>query len=177
MTDALTPEGDKIPPICFMKGEVVSVLVCFIDSESHEKYLLLVKQRRICDGSLSYEHPAGMLDSESDAAAVAAREVQEETGITVQQSQLHRLLDRVCYPSTGTSDEAMYFFYCELELSATEIARYHNQAQGVVSDHERITTHVVPFVEGHQLITNSNGLLLNYMYLKEKGDWDLLAKL
>ena len=30
-TDATTPEGNKIPPICFLKGEVVSVLVCFID--------------------------------------------------------------------------------------------------------------------------------------------------
>ncbi|WP_439555281.1 NUDIX hydrolase [Dyadobacter sp.] len=176
-TDATTPEGHKIPPICFLKGEVVSVLVCFIDSETKEKYLLLVQQRRICDGSLTYEHPAGMLDSESDAAAVAAREVFEETGIPVEVSQLISVNKAPFYPSTGTSDEAMYMFYCELELSGEEIHSYHNKVQGVVSDHEFINTYVVPFVEGHKLINNSNGVLLDYLYLKDVGDWELLKKL
>jgi ADP-sugar diphosphatase len=176
-TDATTPEGDKIPPICFLKGEVVSVLVCFIEKETRQKYLLLVKQRRICDGSHTYEHPAGMLDSESDAAAVAAREVEEETGIRVGKDQLTRLNEEPCYPSTGTSDEAMYFFFVELELTAGQIASYHDQARGVESDHERITTHVVPFAEGHRLINNSNGILLNYLYLKSVEDWELLKAL
>jgi 8-oxo-dGTP pyrophosphatase MutT (NUDIX family) len=176
-TDATTPEGHKIPPICFLKGEVVSVLVCFIDKATSEKYLLLVQQRRICDGSLTYEHPAGMLDSESDAAAVAAREVFEETGIPVEVSQLISVNQAPFYPSTGTSDEAMYMFYCELELSTEEIHSYHNKVQGIVSDHEFINTYVVPFVEGHKLINNSNGVLLDYLYLKDVGDWELLKKL
>lgn len=177
MTDATTPEGDKIPPICFLKGEVVCVLICFIDELTREKYLLLVKQRRICTGDYTYEHPAGMLDSESDPAAVAAREVWEETGIRVQKEELTRLLDKPSYPSTGTSDETMYFYFCEIELSAAEIQSYHNQDQGVESDHERITTYVAPFIEGHQLINNTNGLLLDYLYLKEVQDWELLKRL
>ncbi|MCF2496784.1 NUDIX hydrolase [Dyadobacter chenhuakuii] len=176
-TDATTPEGNKIPPICFLKGEVVSVLICFIDIASREKYLLLVQQRRICDGSMTFEHPAGMLDSESDAAAVAAREVFEETGIQVDKEQLVKVNDQPFYPSTGTSDEAMYMFYCELELSSEAIQSYHNQTQGLLSDHEYINTQVVPFAEGHKLITNVNGILLNYLYLKGVGDWDLLKQL
>ena len=176
-TDATTPEGNKIPPICFLKGEVVSVLICFIDIDSREKYLLLVQQRRICDGSMTFEHPAGMLDSESDAAAVAAREVFEETGIGVQKEQLTKVNDKPFYPSTGTSDEAMYMFYCELEMTAEKIQSYHNQTQGLLSDHEYINTHVVPFAAGHKLITNVNGILLNYLYLKGVGDWDLLKQL
>ncbi len=177
MTDATTPEGDKIPPICFLKGEVVCVLICFIEKASREKYLLLVKQRRICDGSHTYEHPAGMLDSESDPAAVAAREVHEETGIELAKEELTRLLNHPCYPSTGTSDEAMYFFFCEIELTGDEIKAYHNQKMGVESDHERITTFVAPFAEGHRLITNTNGILLDYLYLKEVGDWELMKQL
>jgi ADP-sugar diphosphatase len=177
MTDATTPEGDKIPPICFLKGEVVCVLICFIEKVSREKYLLLVKQRRICDGSHTYEHPAGMLDSESDPAAVAAREVHEETGIELAKGKLTRLLNHPCYPSTGTSDEAMYFFFCEIELSRNEINSYHNQKMGVESDHERITTYVAPFVEGHKLITNTNGILLDFLYLKEVGDWERMKQL
>lgn len=176
-TDATTPEGNKIPPICFLKGEVVSVLVCFIDIETREKYLLLVQQRRICDGSMTYEHPAGMLDSESDAASVAAREVFEETGITVDKSQLISVNREPFYPSTGTSDEAMYMFYCELELTSEEIQSYHDQEQGLLSDHEYIKTFVVPFAEGHKLINNVNGVLLDYLYLKSVADWELLKKL
>lgn len=176
-TDATTPEGNKIPPICFLKGEVVSVLVCFIDSKTREKYLLLVQQRRICDGSMTYEHPAGMLDSESDAASVAAREVFEETGIAVNVSQLVSVNKNPFYPSTGTSDEAMYMFYCELELSYDEIKGYHNQVQGLVSDHEFINTYVVPFAEGHHLITNVNGVLLDFLYLKHVGDWEMMKNL
>lgn len=176
-TDATTPEGDKIPPICFLKGEVVCVLICFIEVETREKFLLLVRQRRICDGSLTYEHPAGMLDSESDAASVAAREVFEETGINIPKEQLVALNKEPYFPSTGTSDEAMYLFYSEIELTAEQIASYHNQTQGLISDHEYITTHVVPFIEGHKLITNVNGILLDFMYLKDVEDWALLKQL
>ncbi|GGB79255.1 hypothetical protein GCM10011325_03510 [Dyadobacter sediminis] len=176
-TDATTPEGNKIPPICFLKGEVVSVLICFIDEETREKYLLLVQQRRICDGSMTYEHPAGMLDSESDAVSVAAREVFEETGIAISKEALMKVNENPYYPSTGTSDEAMYMFYCELERSTEQIKSYHNTTQGLISDHEFINTFVVPFAEGHRLITNVNGLLLDYLYLKDVGDWDLLKQL
>lgn len=176
-THAQTPEGDKIPPICFLKGEVVCVAVVLIDHQSREKYLLLVRQRRICDGSMTYEHPAGMLDSESDPLAVAVREVEEETGLPVRPEQLVALNTTPFFPSTGTSDEAMYFYYCELEMDAAQIAAFHNQAQGVASEHERITTHVVPFAEGHRLITNTNGILLNFLYLKAVGDWMLMQRL
>lgn len=176
-TDATTPEGNKIPPICFLKGEVVCVLICFIEAQTKEKYLLLVQQRRICDGSMTFEHPAGMLDSESDAATVAAREVWEETGIAVETDQLVKLNEHPYFPSTGTSDEAMYLFYCEMELSKEKIDSYHNKSMGLLSDHEFIHTYVVPFAEGHKLITNVNGILLNFMYLKAIGDWELLKKL
>lgn len=177
MLDATTPEGDKIPPICFLKGEVLCVLVCLIDEETHEKYLLLVRQRRICDGSQTYEHPAGMLDSESDAVKVAAKEVFEETGITVEKEQLVRLLDYPVYPSTGTSDETMYYFYCELTLSKEKIMSYDDLFMGEASEHERIVTVVLPFIEAHRLINNANGVLLNFLYLKAIGDWDLLKQL
>lgn len=176
-THAKTPEGDKIPPICFLKGEVVCVAVVLVEPQLQEKYLLLVRQRRICDGSMTYEHPAGMLDSESDSLSVAVREVEEETGLPVRPEQLVALNTTPFFPSTGTSDEAMYFYYCELEMDAAQISAFHNQAQGVASEHERITTHVVPFAEGHRLITNTNGILLNFLYLKAVGDWSLMQRI
>ncbi|MCU0339312.1 MAG: NUDIX domain-containing protein [Spirosomaceae bacterium] len=177
LLDATTPEGHKIPPICFLKGEVVCVLVCLIDQDTQQKYQLLVKQRRICDGSLTYEHPAGMLDSESDAAKVAAREVWEETGIEVSEHQLVRLLDFPAHPSSGTSDEAMYYFYCEIPLSYPQIMAYNDRNMGEASEHERIVTEVLPFVEGHRRINNVNGILLDFLYLKDVGDWETMRLL
>ena len=39
MLDAETPEGDKIPPICFLKGEVVCVLICLISGLTQRRHM------------------------------------------------------------------------------------------------------------------------------------------
>ncbi len=176
--DAVSPEGDKLLPLCFIKGEVVCVLICLVNSGTGEKHLVLVRQRRICDGSLTFEHPAGMLDDEPDPYRVAAREVLEETGLEIDRSQLvHLNPGRLLFPTTGTSDEAMYLFYTELVLPSAAIRSLHLQHRGEVSENEKIVTYVVPFEEGYRLITNTNGLLHCFMYLADVEDWELLKKL
>src|SRR5690606_18616704 len=175
--DAVTPEGEPLLPLCFIKGEVVCILVCLIEEETGEKFLLLVRQRRICDGSLTYEHPAGMLDSESDPYAVAIRAVLEETGIEIGREQLCPLTSKMLFPTTGTSDEAMYFFYTELVFPLERIWSLHLQNRGEASEDETITTHIVPFAEGYRLISNTNGLLHCFLYLTHVEDWELLKKL
>lgn len=178
LLDAETPEGDKIPPICFIKGEVVSILICLIDNTTNEKYLLLVKQRRIVEGGFTYEHPAGMVDGTKTPLEIAVQEVEEETGIQVSAEALVNVSpNKRLFPSTGTSDEAMYFYYCELRLTKEQIDSYSDKQMGTTYEFERITTHVVPFVEGHQLINNTNGLLLDYLYLKAVKDYNLIEKL
>lgn len=177
MLDAETPEGDKIPPICFLKGEVVCVLICLINKTTKEKYLLLVKQRRIAEGGFTYEHPAGMVDGTMSPIAIAVQEVREETGLEISESQLMDLSGKRTFPATGTSDEAIYLFGCEIEMSAEEIAAMNNKEMGTEYEFERITTHVVPFVEGHRLINNTNALLLDYMYLTKVGDFELMSML
>ncbi len=175
MLHAESPEG-KIPPICFLKGEVVTVLVCLIDRETHEKYLVLVRQRRIAEGAITYEHPAGMVDNTKTPLEIAVQEVYEETGLSVREDQLRPVLhDRRLFPSTGTSDECMYLFFTELQLSRREILGLSDRKTGV--DDENITTLVLPFEEAHQRMNNTNCLLLNLAYLKEIQDWDLLKKI
>jgi len=53
----------------------------------------------------------------------------------------------------------------------------NNKEMGTEYEFERITTYVVPFVEGHRMINNTNALLLNYMFLTKIGDFDLLKSL
>ncbi|GAB3273660.1 hypothetical protein GCM10027347_46190 [Larkinella harenae] len=175
--DADTPEGDKIPPALFLKGHAVSVLVCLIDQETGEKYVVLVRQRRICDGSHTYEHPAGMVDASDDPAEVAAREVGEEIGLTVTPEELTKLMNRLCFPSTGTSDEAMHYYFVERKMPRAEILAFHHKDMGVASEFERITTVVTTLPEAHKLITNINGLLLHFLYLQAVGDYDTMKLL
>ena len=178
MLDAETPEGDKIPPICFLKGEVVCICIVLIDKDTKEKYLLLVKQRRIAEGGYTYEHPAGMVDGTQSPLEIAVMEVKEETGIVVKKDDLINLSpNKRLFPSTGTSDEAMYFYCCEITLSKDQIASYENKEMGTEYEFERITTHVYSFLEGHKLINNSNGLLLNYLYLSHVQDFVLMKNL
>lgn len=169
MLDAVTPEGDKIPPICFLKGEIVSVLICLIDKDTREEYLLLVKQRRICNGGYIYEHVAGMVDRDDDPHEVAVRETEEESGIQVDKSQVILLNEEPLYASSGTSDEALYFYYCELEMTGEEIDSFKGKQMGVEHEHERIFTHVATINEAKRLITNTNGLLNLHMYLEVRG--------
>ena len=176
--DATTPEGDKIPPVCFLKGEVVCVLVCLIDEETQEKYVILVKQRRIAEGGYTYEHPAGMVDGSVSPIANAVQEVREETGVQITEEELIVLGGgKRFFPSTGTSDEAMYFFACEITLPFAKIMGYDQQNRGTDYEHERIITVVKPFEEAHALITNTNGLLLNFLYLQQVKDRALWEKL
>lgn len=178
MLDAVTPEGDKIPPICFLKGEVVCIAMVLIDGESKEKYLILVKQRRIAEGGFTYEHPAGMVDAAQSPISIAVQEVKEETGIEISEEQLINLSPNSrLFPSTGTSDEAMYFYACEITMSIDEIMVLDQNKMGTHYEFERITTHIQPFVKGHKLISNTNGLLLNYLYLAHVQDWELLKQL
>lgn len=162
--DATTPEGNKLLPLCFLKGEVVSVLVCLIDEETSEKFLLLVKQRRVSTGGYVYEHPAGMVDADDAPLAVAVREVREETGLEVKPSEVHLLNEQPYFPSTGTSDEALHFYYTEFTLSRTAIDALNDQHTGEAGEHEFIQTCVVPFAEGKRLIANACGLLNIYLY-------------
>lgn len=145
MLDAETPEGDKIPPICFLKGEVVSVLTCLIDKDTNQKYLLLVKQRRIAEGAFTYEHPAGMVDGSKTPLEIAIMEVKEETGLTITVEQLIDVTPQTrVFPSTGTSDEAIYLYYCELYMSADEIEELNEKEMGTDYEFEKITTHILP---------------------------------
>lgn len=175
--DAVDENGLKLLPLCFIKGEVVCILICLIDQTTGDKYLLLVRQRRICDGSLIYEHPAGMLDGERDPYRVAIREVWEETGVEISRDQLKSLSSKLLFPSTGTSDEAMYFFYTEIVWPLERIRSFDQQKRGEVSENENITTHVLPFAEAYRLITNTNGLLHCFLYLTEVEDWELIKQL
>ncbi|MEM6768516.1 MAG: NUDIX domain-containing protein [Bacteroidota bacterium] len=164
LLDAKVPEGGNIPPLCLIKGSVVSILICLIDEKTEERYLLMVSQRRICDGGLIYEHVAGMVDGEDDPKMVAIREAEEEAGITLQAEEVIPLNREGLFPSTGTCDEEVFFFFVEKRMNKEAIMAYNENQLGAVYEHETTFTHILTVKEAMRKTRNTNGLLNIYLY-------------
>ncbi len=162
--DAVAPEGNPMLPILMLRGNFVSVLTCLIDRETREEFQLLVCQRRVANGALFYEHPAGMCDSQADPYAVALVEVSEETGMTITRDVLHLHNEDCLYSSPGLLDEAGYFFSCEIEMDRAEIDAYHMKRGGHYGEGEFIHTYVATTEEAKRLIKNVSGLLAIYLF-------------
>lgn len=176
--DGKTPEGTKLNPICFLKGDAVSILVVLIDEETEEKYVLLVRQRRTCDGSLTYEHPAGMInEDDSSPQAVAVRELKEETGLPVNPADVKPLFSRPLFSATATSDEALHFFYYEHRLALAAIKALEGKSTGHEGENEHTHLHIATFPEAQQRVANLHGVLGHLLYLKQVGDYTLMDQL
>lgn len=165
--DAYSKNGEKLLPIVLLRGHFVSVLTCLIEKETNQKYLLLVKQFRIANGAISYEHPAGMCDNETNPLSVAVKEVKEETGLQIDESQLVQLNDTMLYTSAGLLDEGGYFFYCEVVLSKAEINVFQDKTAGAEGENEFIQTYICPIDEALPLM-NSVASQLNYFIYRQK---------
>ena len=176
--DGKTPEGTKLNPICFLKGDAVSILVVLIDQQTEEKYVVLVSQRRISDGSLTYEHSAGMIDDEeSSPQEVAVRELGEETGLPIEPSNVKPLFSRPLFSATATSDEALHFFYYECRMVLTDINALDGKATGKEGENGHTHLHITTFPDAQQRVANLHGILAHLLYLKQVGDYGLMSQL
>jgi ADP-sugar diphosphatase len=120
----------ELPGVVFLRGGSVAVLMILRPSDSiDERWVVMTEQPRVPTGSLSFfEIPAGMLDGARNFAGKAAEEIAEETGLTMQSSELIDLtalalrqskggketnLKNAMYPSPGGSDEFIAIFLWE----------------------------------------------------------------
>lgn len=100
-----------------------------------------------------------MLDDSGTFAGGAAKEIQEETGLSVQQDELTDLtslalhsteespgenLQKAVYPSPGGSDEFIPLFLCQKRLPRKEIEELQGKLTGLRDHGEKITLKVVP---------------------------------
>jgi len=96
-----TEPGDTAPPIA---AAVIA----------HRGRVLLVK-RRVSEGALSWQFPAGAIEEGETPGLAAVREAKEETGLTVTESKV--LGERV-HPSTGRT---MVYVACDLVRGETTL--------------------------------------------------------
>jgi 8-oxo-dGTP pyrophosphatase MutT (NUDIX family) len=100
----------------------------------------MIRQRRIGNGEVNLEFPAGMLDRNVDSARdVAVRELHEETGLVVSANDLRELHDGPLYSSPGASDEGIYYFGCIATLSEQDFRALDGRTAGSGSENERIS--------------------------------------
>jgi len=153
-----------LPNYVVLRGAFAAVLVCLIDEDTQNEYLLLVKQRRIATGAWFYEHPAGMVDEDTNTRQVAVKEVEEETGLRLAAASLQQLNERPYYASPGLLDEGGYFYAIEQKLPLAQIQDLEGNTTGNDSEHERIMLAVVPRAHALSLLQNSNAALHYFLW-------------
>lgn len=138
--------------------------------ESEERFVVLTVQPRVPAGSLRFvELPAGMVDGAGDFRGVAAREIEEELGISLQAADLTCLnelaaesatsqssqhegkgagdgenLPSTVFPSPGGCDEHVTIYSYEKRVPRGELASWTGRLTGQRAEGEKITLRLVP---------------------------------
>ncbi len=160
-----SPEGCKLPNIVFIRGDACLIVTLIRNRDTGEERFLMVRQRRVGNGSLSLEFPAGMLDADvDDPLGVAARELAEETGITVTASDLFPLCDKKLFSSVGACDEGIYYYGCIKELDDTAWCSLSGRTAGNPAEDERIYVALVSRQEAENESTSLQVRLGLYLF-------------
>ena len=125
-----------------------------------EKQVILTVQPRIPAGSLSLiELPAGMLDDSGTFAGGAAKEIAEETGLTIPAEDLTNLtelalsshasddeehLQQGVYPSPGGCDEFVPIFLWQKRVPREQLKDWEGKLTGLRDHGEKITLKLCP---------------------------------
>ncbi|MFE2855294.1 NUDIX hydrolase [Streptomyces lavendulae] len=101
----------------------------------HEGRVLMVR-RRVSEGQLSWQFPAGEVEPSESREDAAVRETQEETGLTV---KAVKLLGERVHPATG---RLMSYTACEVIGGHAHVADTEELAELAWVTHAEIPQHV-----------------------------------
>ncbi|KAL1967638.1 hypothetical protein VTN77DRAFT_2895 [Rasamsonia byssochlamydoides] len=175
--DVSNQAGESLPGSVFLRGGSVGMLLILQPddtppSSDEGKRVILTVQPRIPAGSLAFpEIPAGMLDDSGTFSGSAAKEIYEETGLSISQDELIHMtslaltspqseqnqkqnqkqddydeetLQKAVYPSPGGSDEFIPLFLCQKRMPRQAIDELQGRLTGLRHEGEKITLKVVP---------------------------------
>ena len=137
--------GKPVPGIVFIRGASVSILIILI-LPNGDRYILLVVQPRIAIGNSEYDEAvAGMMDENGNLVGVAAKEIKEETGLSIVESELIPLGG--IYSSPGGCDEHIELYAYEYSISEEEFLELQGKATGCIEEGEQIILKSIPYSE------------------------------
>jgi len=151
--DVVGPDGKFIPGIVFMRGGCVAILP-ILECEGVE-YTIVIHQRRFASGYYDLvEIPAGMLDGDGNFAGVAAKEMDEETGIKMGQDELVDMTEMVygdsvpgVFTTPGGSDEFIRYFLYREQVDRHRLAELQGKLTGAADENEQIILEVIPLAD------------------------------
>jgi 8-oxo-dGTP pyrophosphatase MutT (NUDIX family) len=142
VAERLNGRPGKIPAIVFIRGDAVAILVKVTVTEQAKSYYVLTNQLRFPVGQYCLEIAAGMMDDRGDFGGVAAKELEEELGIKINEDDLREL--GAFYPSPGGCDESIQLYSYETEISESEFNAKQRAIYGASEENERILLQFVP---------------------------------
>ena len=101
----------------------------------HDGRVLMVR-RKVAEGELSWQFPAGEVEPGESADDAAVRETSEETGLTVRASEL---LGQRIHPSTGRT---MLYVACQVVSGTARVADPDELAEVAWCDRAALTAYV-----------------------------------
>eukprot|EP00741_Cyanophora_paradoxa_P015764 tig00020904_g15219.t1 len=177
-----TTNGKPAPGIVFARGGSVAILVILKCAEDGKKYTLMTVQPRVPIGVANFlEIPAGMLDGSGNFAGVAAKEMQEETGITVHAEKMIDLTKLASkgawsgiFPSPGGCDEFIRVFLYRETLPRAKITELEGRLTGCLDENESITLKIIPLDDLWRSTPDAKSLfaLTLYEHLTQTGALD-----
>lgn len=165
--DIVNEAGKKVNGIIFMRGGSVGILP--ILRCGGKLYTVLTVQHRPATGFYEYaEMPAGMLDGSGNFAGVAAKELDEELHLKINEKDLVDLSALAghtngYWPSPGACDETIRHFYFTKDVSAEELAEMNGKATGALGENEQITLKIVE-LDSLPRIPDAKTCLAYYQY-------------
>jgi ADP-sugar diphosphatase len=154
MSAGVTNElGKQVPGIGLLRGGSVAILVV-LECDGTE-YTVLTVQPRLPIGSFqNAEIPAGMLDGSGHFAGVAAQELDEEVGISIDADRLVDLTELAygdrwpgVFPSPGGCDEFIRLFAFRESIDADKLSAMQGKLTGLIEHGESITLRIIPLSE------------------------------
>lgn len=162
--DVSNGAGETLPAAALFRGPSVAMLVMLVPDDappgSEERYVVLTVQPRIPAASLGFvELPAGMVDDAGSFKGAAAKEIEEELGITIGEDELTCLselaapietgageegLATAMFPSAGGCDEHITIFSHERRIPREQLQEWSGRLTGLRDEGEKITLKVVP---------------------------------
>jgi 8-oxo-dGTP pyrophosphatase MutT (NUDIX family) len=132
--------------IAFIRGDSVAILIVVkvqTTFDSITEYVLLCEQMRLPTGGRRKEICAGMVDANGNISSVVLKEVEEETGFKIKNTNDLIPLGSI-YPSQGGCDEEVFLYAWTTTITEEEFVEKITRTYGNEEEGEEIQLHFIP---------------------------------